>query len=117
MQGTFEQSSPTWLQIALGLAAAFFTGGGFYKLLTVYLSRNEREARARKIDAETRQLDVQVQQMRGDIVLEFVDRLSAQQLRMDQVLRERDEWRQRAEDEMNKNRLLEMQLDDFKRSS
>jgi hypothetical protein len=88
MQGAIENASPNWIQIAFGLVAAFVTGGGFFKLITIWLSRGEREARARKIDAETRQLDVQVQQMRGDIVLEFIDRLTAQQARVDQLIKE-----------------------------
>lgn len=111
MQTSLEHASPTWVQVGISVVSLIL-GGGVYKLCSLWVSRAELQARARKVDAETRQLDVKTQQMRGDIVMEFVDRLSNQQLRIDQVTRERDEWKEKAEIVQAQNRILELQLQD-----
>lgn len=77
---------------------------------------HEIEARARKTDAEARQIDFQVQQMRGDVLLQYIDRMSTQQLKIDQLSREKDEWKAKAEAESLRADILELELDEIKRA-
>jgi hypothetical protein len=98
------QSSPTWTQLAFYILASFIGGGGAYKLFNVWLNRNkpkaevhESIARAGKTKAEARKIDVESEAQSASTVARITLRLERMQIRTDEILQERDEYKRRVD--------------------
>lgn len=91
MQGEI-QASPHWLQIALGLVAAFFTGGGIFKLYDTWLNRKKPAAELTVTEATATEIQVRAGSTAGDAVMRMMARLDMAQETIDRLRAERDGW-------------------------
>lgn len=90
MQGEI-QASPHWLQIALGLVAAFFTGGGIFKLYDTWLNRKKPAAELHLTQETATEIKVRAHSTAGDSLARMMDRLDKAQATIDRIRSERDE--------------------------
>lgn len=104
MQTGMDHASPTWLQIAFGLVAAFIGGGGTFKLLTFWLNRkklpaeiHESLARTDKTRAEARKIHAEADVELNAIIERLHLRIDQMQAGIDEIRSERDDWKERAE--------------------
>lgn len=85
-------------------------GAGFWSYLRF---RKKDNAETHESEARSRSLDVQSTVSAGDAVLRYIDRLSNAHATIDDLHRERDEWKEKAmaaESLRAANDLLERQL-------
>lgn len=104
MQTGMDHASPNWLQIAFGLIAAFIGGGGTFKLLTFWLNRkklpaeiHESLARTDKTRAEARKIHAEADVELNAIIERLHLRIDQMQVGIDEIRRDRDDWKERAE--------------------
>jgi len=119
MQGSLDNASPNWIQIAFGLLAAFVGGGGAFKLLTLWLSRkklpaeiHESLARTDKTRAEARKINAQATSELDEIIERLHIRVDEMQLKVDEVRDDRDQYKLRCELQQIE---LKMRDDDIKK--
>jgi hypothetical protein len=115
MQGSMDQTSPNWIQIAFGLLAAFLGGGGAFKLLTFWLQRkklpteiHESIARTVKTTAEARRINVGADVELNAIIERLHSRIDQMQLGIDAIRGERDELSRHSDKQ-------EMELESYER--
>lgn len=92
------------------LLATFFALGGGAGFWSYLRFRKKDTAETHEAEARSRSLDVRSTVMAGDAVLRYIDRLSNTHATIDDLHRERDEWRDKAERIEAANALLERQL-------
>ena len=85
-------SSPTWTQIALGLIAAFFTGGGIFKIWDTWLNRKKPAAELHVTEETATEIRLRSHSTATDLVVKMMNRLDEAQVTIDRVRSERDAW-------------------------
>lgn len=85
-------TAPSWLQLALGLVASFFAGGGVYKLLNTWLHRKKPAADIHLTEATAAEIHVRAGSNAGDAIVRFMNRLDEAQVTIDRLRTERDAW-------------------------
>jgi hypothetical protein len=95
-----DQSSPSWVQIAFGLLAAFLTGGAGHKLFNTLLNRkklpaeiDETLARSVREKAEARKSNIEGDVQLNAIIERLHLRIDQMQIGIDGLRAERDECR------------------------
>lgn len=89
-------ASPTWQQLAWGVVAGLFTGGGIVKLWNTYLNRRKPAAEVTVTEATATEITVRASSNASESIMRMMDRLDSSQLTIDRVRAERDEWRTEA---------------------
>lgn len=85
-------SSPTWTQIALGLIAAFLTGGGIFKIWDTWLNRKKPAAELHVTEETATEIRLRSHSTATDLVVKMMNRLDEAQVTIDRVRSERDAW-------------------------
>jgi uncharacterized coiled-coil DUF342 family protein len=85
-------ASPEWMQIALRMLAAFFTGGVVYKVYSTWLNRKKPAAEVHLTEATAAEIHVRAGSSAGDAIVRFMNRLDEAQITIDRLRNERDGW-------------------------
>lgn len=101
---------PHWLYQVLGVLAAFLGGGGFYKLITIYLNRHKPKAEVYETEARATEITIRSHSTAGDAVIRMMDRLEETQERIDVIREERDDLSKQLDLREMELQLAQMQI-------
>jgi uncharacterized coiled-coil DUF342 family protein len=89
---------PHWLFQVLQSLALFGAGGFIVRLITIWQNRKKPVVEAQKTEAETTEIRIRSYSTAADSNLRMMERLQDTLDDIDRIRKERDEWRQKAED-------------------
>ena len=89
----YSVNSPSWIYLVYWLIASFLTGGGIVAFINTWLNRKKPQADLEKTQAEVRRINVHADMEISQSVIRVTARLEEMQLRVDEILDERDKFK------------------------
>ena len=110
-------SIPHWMQLALTALASILSTVGIDKLYNAWLNRKKPAAEINVTEATAAEITILASSSASDAIMRMMDRLSAAQLEIDRLRKERDSWQDaydkaftERDEVLRKNSLLESEI-------